>query len=244
MLVLDNKPDKVKLWLGHYKWYILIALFFVIFITIMAVQTCSRDEHDISVMYAGPAVVADTQNAAIETALGKLAEDIDGDGKVEALFYDLIVMNRDELTAAYGKGHSTSSINEDTVQQAKDAFQLNILSDDHFVMMLSPERYDVMIENGALERFDDIGVAADVRYSDYAVKLSDLDFARFYTAFSVLPDDTLVCFKRISEVNADKKKVLERRADSIEFLKTLVEYKLPKGVIVQGEPVKRTEDGL
>lgn len=241
MLALDKKTDKLKLWLGHYKWYILIALFFVIFITVMTVQTCSRDEHDISIMYAGPAVIADSQNAAIETALGKLAKDTDGDGKTEALFYDLIIMDRNELTAAYDKGHSTSSINEDTVQQAKDAFQLNLLSDDHFVLMLSPERYALMVENGALEKLDDIGITSGARYSEYAVRLKDLDFARFYTAFSVLPDDTLVCFKHISEVNADKKKVLERRQDSIEFLKALAEYKLPEGVIVQGEPVRKSK---
>ena len=57
----------------------------------------------------------------------------------------------------------------------------------------------------------------------------------------MLPDDTLVCFKHISEVNADKKKVLERRQDSIEFLKALTEYKLPEGVIVQGEPVRKSK---
>lgn len=224
--------EKALLWLGHYKWYILIILFFVVFITIMTAQMCTREEYDISVMYAGPAVVADSQNAALEDALGRLASDTDGDGKSEAVFYDLIIMTEDELKKAYDKGHSTSAINAVSIQDAKDAFQLNILSDDHFVLMLSPERYEVMLENGALEKLSDIGVTAQDRYSEYAVRLRDLDFVKFYTAFSVLPEDTLLCFKRISDVNADKKKVLDRRENAIEYIKSLTEYRLPEGVII------------
>jgi len=226
--------EKLRLWLGHYKWHILIALFFTVVITVMTVQMCTRDEHDISVMYAGPAVITDSQNAAIENALGKLVKDNDGDGKVEALLHDLVIMSDTELSAAYDKGYSTSTLNSDTIREAKDAFQMNVLSDDHLVLFLSPERYNVMLENGALERLDDIGVGGD-RYSDYAVRLADIEFARFYTAFSAFPDDTLVCFKRISEVNADKAKVLAYREQSVELLRALVDYKLPEGAIISGQ---------
>jgi len=232
--MMKMTAEKLRLWLGHYKWHILIALFFTVVITVMTVQMCTRDEHDISVMYAGPAVITDSQNAAIESALGKLVKDNDGDGKVEALLYDLVIMSDTELSAAYDKGYSTSALNADTIREAKDAFQMNILSDDNFLLMLSPERYNVMLENGALERLDDIGVGG-VRYSDYAVRLCDIEFARFYTAFSVFPKVTLICFKRISEVNADKQKVILRRKQSIELFSELLAFKVPDGVIIGGQ---------
>jgi hypothetical protein len=219
-------------------------MFFVIAIAVMCRQMLRREEYDVSVMYAGPKVIADTQNAEIEDALAKITNDNDGDGEREALFYDLIIMTDSELSEAYEKGFSTSAINNDTVQGAKDAFQLNILSDDHFVLMLSPERYTLMLENGGLERLDDLGAELNAhKFSDYAIKLSDIEFAQFYTAFSVLPDDTLVCFKKISEVNSEKKKVLERREKSIEFFAELVNYRVPNGIIIGDKTTFEKEDG-
>ena len=83
-----------------------------------------------------------------------------------------------------------------------------------------------MESNGTLERLDDIGVAAkrELRYSEYALNLHSLEYAKFYTAFSVLPQDTLLCFKKISEINADNEEKVEKRAHDIAFFKKLVDY--------------------
>jgi hypothetical protein len=226
--------SKARIWLRHYKWYLLIALFFVVVITVMAVQTCTREEYDASVMYAGPAIIPDGKDAEIEAILAKVCKDNDGNGKVDVLFYDLLIMSQEELNAAYDKGHSSSAINAGSIQNAKDAFQLNILADEHFVMLLSPERYNVMVENGALEKLSDLGVSAP-SYSEYAIRFADTDLARMYPAFSVIPGDTLLCFKRISDVNADDKRVLEKREDAIEYFGAIVAFKAPDGFVFQGE---------
>ena len=226
--------SKARIWLRHYKWYLLIALFFAVVITVMAVQTCTRQDYDMTVMYAGPAVIPDGKDAEIERIFSQICPDNDGDGTSEVLFYDLLIMSQEEINSAYDKGHSSSAMNAGTIQNAKDAFQLNILADEHFVMLLSPERYEVMRSNGALEPLTALGLSA-VGTDGYAVKFADTDLARMYPAFSVIPEDTVLCFKRISDVNATDKKTLDRRADAIAYFTALVNHKAPEGFVFPGE---------
>ena len=43
----------------HYKWHTLIVAFFVIMLTVMGVQMCSREDNDIYIIYAGPELISD-----------------------------------------------------------------------------------------------------------------------------------------------------------------------------------------
>ena len=49
----------------HYKWHSLIALFFVLVITVCSVQMCTREEYDIHILYAGPDDVKKTADAGL-----------------------------------------------------------------------------------------------------------------------------------------------------------------------------------
>lgn len=227
--------EKFKQFISHYKWYLLIIVFFTIVISVMIAQMLTRDEYDVSVMYAGPAILADSHNAQIEKALGKLAEDTDGDGKKEAVLYDLVIMTEKEIQEAHEKGYSSSSLNFDTVQDAREAFQLNILSDDHFVLLLSPEQYSIMKSNNALEKLSDIGITTQAGSDEYCVRFKDTSFARFYPCFAVIPDDTVLCFKKMSEVNENKKKIIKRRQVSVEYIKSMLAFELPEGAVLAGD---------
>ncbi len=214
---------KVQVFFLYYKWYILIALFFVVFITVMTVQMCTRDEYDISVMYAGNAILSDGDSAKMENALESI-----GEKDEKAVLYELVIMSDAELSAAYDRGHSTSAINFEKVRKNREMFALNIMSDEYFILLLSPECYNIIMTSSALEKLADIGVnvPAEQLHSEYAIKFNTLAYAKHYTAFSPLPEDTLLCFKKISEMNASDKNKLKKREHDIALLSKMVNFSL------------------
>ena len=222
---MEEKSLKTKLqvFISYYKWYILIALFFVAVLGIMLVQMINKEEYDITVMYAGNAIFGDKQSADIENAVAGL-----GDEGEKALLYELVIMNDDELKKAYESGLSSNGLNNSTIRKNRENLATNVMSDQYFILLLSPECYATMQGNGTLENICELGVdtSGAVMHSEYAIKLKSLAFVKRYTAFSVLPDDTLLCFKRISEFGAAKKDKQEKRTHDIEIFRRMVEYKV------------------
>lgn len=214
--------SKAQTFFAYYKWYILIALFFVVTIAVMVAQMLTREEYDISVMYAGNTILSDTASAQMELAFETLGEDNES-----AVLYELIVMNDEEIGKAYEKGYTSASISPEIVRKNKEALASNVMTDEYFILMLSPDCYKIMKDNNTLERLDDIGVAVgidEIRADEYSVKLHSLAFVQNHSAFSALPVDTVVCFKKISEMNSGREEKTEKRAHDIEYFKKMVSF--------------------
>jgi hypothetical protein len=218
-----NIKTRLQTFVSYYKWYILIALFFVAVIGIMLAQMLTKDEYDITLMYAGNAIFGDKQSADMENAVAGLGKEGE-----KALLYELVIMNDEELEKAYESGLSSTGINSSTIRKNRENLAINVMSDQYFILLLSPDCYATMQGNGTLEKISELGVdlsGADM-HSEYAIRFKSLAFAKRYTAFSVLPDDTLLCFKRISDFGAAKKDKQEKREHDIGIFKRMVEYKV------------------
>ena len=214
--------SRLQTFFAYYKWHILIALFFVVTVSVMVVQMLNREEYNISVMYAGNTILSDTASGQMEIAFETLGEDGE-----KAVLYELIIMNDEEIGKAYEKGYTSASINPEKVRKNKEALGTNVMTDEYFILMLSPDCYKIMKDNDTLERLDDIGVAIgmdNVKADEYSVKLHSLEFAKNNSAFSALPLDTVVCFKKISEMNSDRQEKMEKREHDIEFFKDMVSF--------------------
>jgi hypothetical protein len=212
---------KIKNFFTYYKWYILIILFFVVTLTVMTVQMCTREEYDISVMYAGNTILGDNASAQLEMTF----EGLGGEDE-KAVLYELIIMNDEEIGKAYEKGYTATSVSPEIVRKHKEALAFNVMSDEYFILMLSPECYEIMKSNNALERLFDIGVSDHdgVAADEYGIVLHSLEFAKNHTAFMALPADTVLCFKRISQMNSDREEKQEKRAHDIEIFKKAVDF--------------------
>ena len=77
---------------------------------------------------------------------------------------------------------------------------------------------------------------------EYAVLLSDLDAYIFFSGFACLPDDTLVCIKRISESKDGKSKADKLQSDHIDFFKSLVAFELPDDYVVPSQTENNAGD--
>ena len=225
--------SKLANFVYYYKWHMLIALFFVVVLSVLIFQMCTQDKYDVKVMYAGPAIVSDTSNAEIQNVLSARGNDYDKNGKVSALLYDLVIMSEDELYAAYDKGYQPTVLNNGIINENRKTFSFHALADEFFLMLLSPECYEILYTNDRLVPLDTMGIALDgtplydARYDDCGLYLHDLDFAKFYTAFSVLPEDTIGCVKKVAKTEKKNSTAEISQKNHINFFKEMAEFKLP-----------------
>lgn len=201
----------------HYKWIVVIVSVFVIFFGVSTVQLLTKTSYDIYVMYAGPQVVS-LQNAVyIETAFEKLDDnDRNNDGKIEACLRDLTIMSPDDLNSSVDEANSEEVPNEGLIMNEQivgaqmsgslKTFDQEIFGGDSVICLLSPYMYARLpMTDGVSDAFMNIdevlGYTPDGKYDDYAVYLKSTDFGKYAPGVSSLPDDTLLCIRRVSSMS-------------------------------------------
>ena len=216
----------------HYKWHSIIALFLVIVILVCSLQFCSNTEYDAYILYAGEYQFERTsKDGDIPTYVGamnafkRVCEDVSGDGEINVSFADLLCMT-DAQRAEY---REENGVEPDTRLLYDDAQKLgNLMSTGNFfILFISPEVYEQYSNEDDVPRFEALkpytaeGVEYEY-YSEYAIKLSSLEF--YNTAYiSSLPEDTLVCFRKIG-VLGNNSNVKENYNASKDVLRKIFAY--------------------
>lgn len=220
--------QKIKNFWFYYKWHTLIVLFFVVVITVMAVQHLGREKYDIRILYGGPAIIGEQTSADITNAFQSiLAEDYNGDGKKKVELYDLIIMNSDELQQAYEKGVSPYFLNENTVADSVELMNFHASVAEYLIYIIDLDNYQKLHDNSVFVALDVFGAKGGERYDDCAVYLHSLDFTKLYSVFDVFPQDTLICVKRV-QIRDGKSRAEKLQQNHMSFFKALLEFKLPE----------------
>ena len=227
----------------HYKWHTLIVLFFAVSLTIMGIQMCSRDEHDIHIIYAGPNIISEEKHGKIEEAFSQLMpRDYDEDGVKSIDFMDLILMDSEEMKKAYDNNVSQYFLNEATVEQAKETLSVQAMAGDYVIFLIDKDWYADLHKAGAFQPFEQLtslGITLPEgarKYDECAYYLNSLDFAKFFNCFDDFPADTLFCIRRMSTTtvttkrNEEIKLMYDRHLD---YYNSVVGFKLPEGWVEQ-----------
>ncbi len=241
---MQNIKSKISNFIYYYKWYILIILFFVVVIGIMAHQMVSQEKYDMRIMYAGPKIFTEAEKAAVPDALVQLGEDYDGNGEKNAQLFDLIIMNDQELAEAYEAGYNPYYLNGTTVNENRETMTFHAMANEFTLLFLSPENYDLLKKHNILVALKDLGYE-ELPYAaidEYAIRLKDLDASVFFAGFACLPDDTVVCIKRISESKDGKSKADKHQANHIELFKRIVGFELPDDFVIQSQDGEKSDD--
>ena len=206
-----NSPllEKLENFWYHYKWHSIVALFLVIAITVMSLQMCKKTEYDAHVLYAGTHEISHSSadgETPYYTATGSLkraVEDFNGDGSVNVSLLNLFVLNDAEIEAALA-GTEGKEINEALILEDTETLKNTLLFGEYYVCFLSERlflEYDAQYE-GALfaEVANYIGDVECETVSGRGVYLRSLAYYDLPEICN-LPDDTVVCLRKLSEVS-------------------------------------------
>ena len=237
------KETKFFKWLDnlwyHYKWIILTVFVFAIFIVVSIIQMAGREDIDMYIMYAGPEVITVQNGTYIEKAFENLTpDDLTGDGKVSVSLRDLAILSKEEMEERNEKmeaeeGQTDGVANAIVVShmsQNLQTFNQEILGGDSVICLLSPYTYSIVREaDGFMPISEILGYTPEGLYDECGIYLAQTEFGRFTEGLYTLPEDTILCIRRLSSMAFLKgtNKTEREHNYCVEKFKAAIEWKKP-----------------
>lgn len=204
--------ERFKKWFENYwyhnKWPTLIVLLFVIVFAIGFGQIIGeKTNYDVYALYGGSHNLDAESHGAIVSVFKDAANKVDGgedpedpkDINVQTLIY----LTGEEIAAqqkAAEEAGQEFTFNYLENNRVFDTFMKQLVSGENVIMVLSPYLYSSAESNEALYKVKDI-LGKDVpgmNSTGYGVKLSESGLTSKYPAFSHFPEDSIVCFRRVT----------------------------------------------
>lgn len=197
----------------HYKWHSIISAFLVVVLIICSFQMCTRTTYDVNILYAGAYKLDKTSSSGdispylgTVSSLKRVSRDFDENGSVDVNLLDLFVMTNEEISEFYqNEDNAGKEINEIQIRDNTETLETTLLMSNYYVCFLSESlflKYEEL-HDGAI--FADLSPYAktgkEYEYaSERGIYIRSLDFYGM-PYISSLPDDTVVCIRRLSDVS-------------------------------------------
>ncbi len=221
----------------YHKWHSIIALFLVFAVVISTLQLCRKENYDAYILYAGNYYIDRKsqdgnipQYNTILQSLSRVCPDADEDGVKSVSLKDLFTLSSEEIKEIEEAGEY--EVNYTLISENNQILNDTLMYSDYYLCFFSPSVYEKykMVEGvplfSALSEYVGEDSGSVVFYDKYAIKLSSL---KFYSLPGIanMPDDTLICLKRVSPVsNQFDKKDAERNFGIAETVfKNIIDYK-------------------
>lgn len=219
----------------HYKWEVLIAACIIVILAVLIPQFIQREEYDVSVMFTGPAFLDADQNAAIESAFRQIAKSDDGQNgttkKVQLIDMTAFTSKQAKELVDSGK-YSYNILSPYTENNISNSFQTQIFAGEASICLFDKYWYDIVKnENGFVPLNEVLGYTPDNTIDEYSIYLKDTEFGEYFSALDALPDDTILCMRRMTTASAflGKSKTEASYERSKQLFNSIFEFKLPEG---------------
>ena len=222
--------NKVTRWFNnywyYYKWKVIIAVFLIFVVIVCTVQACSNTEDDMIVIYAGEFLSTSLEVPNIEDALSSvLPEDYSGDGKKEVALSMMTVYSEERIKELE---KVDVKIHRPTNDAELGKFQDLIVAGEYNVCLLDPWLYETVQKQGGFAKLSDaLGYVPDSAVDEYAIKLSDTEFGRYFAGVDKLPEDTYLCLRTPGALQSMLGGKSEKFDQAVALVKAIVEFKAP-----------------
>lgn len=202
---------KVKYWFQnywyYYKWPVILISFFVGVLLFCFLQAETRERADAYILYTGPHFFEMGEKASLESAFSQnMRDDYDGDGKKTIAIVDMPAFSDEEIKEAVGTPEDMSLMLKYapyTYDRVMENFSQQAFAGETVICLLDPHWFGVLKENKGLVPLEEIlGYKPDGMVDEYGVTFSTLAFSQFFEAAGKLPEDTVICFRRLSTASA------------------------------------------
>lgn len=216
--------SKVLKWLDnfwyHYKWVVIIVVFFLIVGIVLTVQLVTRQNYDAYVMYLGDASIPDTQYQDILDSLKRAAGDYNGDGKIAVNFAKTpYITDKDNEMA-------------DSINSAAVNFMSTMIVQPYYLYLINAEVYELYKDSDIFIPLLDVveDIPSDWLYDEKAVYFDRTDFARNNAGVDNLGVDTLLVIKNIPYTSSKSTYQSEKDAfdHHVVLFRNIIEYTAEK----------------
>lgn len=226
----------------HYKWHTIAIAFVTVFLVVSITQLVSKETPDVYVMYAGPHYINSDKNTAVRNAVRQvMSEDYNGDGEKGVMLTDLTFMNDAQVKQAYDEAKQEGvdiAIDMQANATALERFNMEAFSGESVVYFLDPELYEsVKLAGGFLTLEEVLGYVPDSAIDECGIRLCDIPFGQYFDGVNSLPEETILCIRRVSTMSFLKGQKKTERIHSyhIQLFKDIVNFDFPEGYVPPAE---------
>ena len=214
----------------HYKWPVIFVAIILVAALIMGAQTLGRVKEDMAIMYVGPYYMVPLTEP-VKEAFGFITEDYNEDGEVAFKFAALHCYSDEQILALQEQedenGNKMDDLTYSMIAKAnaeeKESFYQLVFLDEFAIWLMDPYFYeDVRKVDGFLPLSEIFDYEVEAAIDETGIRFMDTAFAQYYECFAELPEDTVLCLRRLSTVAGKSGKKMH--ADSIEMFRTIVEF--------------------
>ncbi|MBE6549375.1 MAG: hypothetical protein E7670_03000 [Ruminococcaceae bacterium] len=216
----DEKVTWAENFWYHYKWAIIGIAVAAVILFVCIVQSCTKREEDILIVYAGPAYLSQTELASVVEVMGNtMPRDFDENGDKFVIVDMFQIFSEEQIkditaqTDANGKqGYVDRSRNSSNYDQ----YNKYVLTGDSSIYLLDPFLYETLKTNDRLCKLTDVlSDEPKGAIDEYGVRLGDTDLYKEYGVLRVLPEDTVICIARpfVAGTKTSKEKYYNREKE-------------------------------
>ena len=227
---------KIKDWFHnywyYYKWRVIILSAFLLIGGICIAQCSSKEDYDVSILYTGPHIFEMGEKNSIASSFRQLMDrDYNNDGKKVIDFIDLPAFSDDEIREAIGEDPDDKTLvkyAQYTLVSVQPSFAQIASKGDVSICLLDEYWYKILLDAGHLLDLESaLGYKPNCLIDDYSAYLSDLPvYTYFSESIGKLPEDTIICFRKMSVTSAitGKKQAERMYSYSKELLKAIFQF--------------------
>ncbi|MBR5516024.1 MAG: hypothetical protein IKU52_07465 [Clostridia bacterium] len=228
--------NNIKKWFEnfwyHNKWIVLIIAFFVICGVVILTQFIQKEEYDALILYTGPKVPNAIETKDIEEAFESVMEREYIKDSVKRVSLNPLFLLTDEQYNSdeyqFDKNGNIIVYNTAELIKAKEQYTTQIFVGEALICLLDPAWYDDAYKKDAFVPLNELTDKSydKAMYNDSALYLNQTEFGKYFEAFEVLPEDTLICFRKMSSSSGlkNKRKEEERYKYNKEFFVDILEF--------------------
>ena len=175
------------------------------------------------------AASAEPEELAVEE---EPAEEEDKDEKIVNLEAEVARLEtengelKERIKELEAQGYKISRPNNDN---ELGKFQDLIVTGEFNVCLLDPWLYETVKKQGGFARLEDaLGYTPDSAVDEYAIKLSDTEFGKYFAGVNSLPEDTYLCIRTPGALQSMFGAKSEKFDQAVALVKAIVEFKAPE----------------
>ncbi len=198
---------KIKYWFKnywyYYKWPVILIAFFAGVILFCVLQSETKEDDDALILYTGPHIFEIGEKSSLENCFSQiLTDDYNRDGKWSVSLMDMPAFSDDEIREAVGTSEDMGLMMQYapyTYDAVAQNFTKQVFAGETVICLLDPHWFELLKENDGLVKLEEIlGYRPEGLVDDYGATFATLAFAEFFDAAGALPEDTVICFRRLS----------------------------------------------
>jgi hypothetical protein len=217
----------------HHKWAVLVTLFFLFTVTVCLVQCSSVEPADLTVAFAGAGNLSPGEKEGVIGAMETLTPKNEEGGRKSVLLNSCYILTEEELRALHTDAEHGFS--PDAYSSHKNLNTNNLATFSTFVKtgetalwLVSPYVFDYQnLDKLALPLSELYGEEIPPSaYNEYAIRLGDTDFYKYYDSVKVLPEDTLIVLSRRFIMGSSSDEAVYK--DFTQLFRAIVDFEAPK----------------